>query len=763
MKLAFACIVRGADDEAKPLKHLLASIAPHVDAMYVTVTQPNKKVIETAEFFGANVSHFEWCNNFAKARRFNFAQVPKEYDYIMWGDADDTFENIEGIKDTIEQNPADAYAMFYFYDFDKYGLPTVVHAKTQIVKHDGSFEWRGAIHEDLQTERKTTMYFLKGVKRIHHPTNERVNRSSARNLAIAETGDKRDPRTWWNIANGHASLGQDKESRTAFETFLETSQSDGEKYIALLRLAYIDARVGGAQKGIERARQAIAIRYDYPDAYFTLGELLHDCNRHQEAVDAVLEGLKKKPPVHELIVFNPRDYDYNPLMLLAKIYWTMSKPDQALTCLKKCKEIQPKNLALDTMIENAEKEAKDYEVVLKTIKKLSTLKTTKAKLSLIDKQTEDVRKHPLLLRERNLLDYNTTSSGRDLVYFCGYTERVWTPESVKEGIGGSEEAVIHLSKEFAKNGWNVTVYNNCGEESVHDGVTYKPWYLYNLRNKVDVLILWRHPGALDHNPNADKILLDLHDTVAPDEFLENRVKKLDKIFVKSQAHRELYPKIPDEKFVILPNAIVPEDFAKDIDRDPFLIINTSSPERGLKAAVRVFKKVKEKEPRAKMKWAYGWDVYEAVHATDKRRMDFKRELLKEMEEAGVENMGKISHKDVATMTMSAGIMLYPTHFHEIDCVSLRKAQLGGAVPVTTDFAAIKETVQHGYKVPTKHTKDTWAPPYVIDFSEEDDNDDAYVEAVLQAFEWRDEQRQHMRESARKFTRAHVAGVWIDHF
>jgi hypothetical protein len=142
-------------------------------------------------------------------------------------------------------------------------------------------------------------------------------------------------------------------------------------------------------------------------------------------------------------------------------------------------------------------------------------------------------------------------------------------------------------------------------------------------------------------------------------------------------------------------------------------------------------------------------------------MKFKDDLIQEMKDSGVTNLGKVSHQKIAELTLGAGVMLYPTHFYEIDCVSLRKAQLGGAVPVTSDFAAINETVQHGYKVPSVHTKETWAPPYVIDFSEDESEDDEYVDALLQAFTWTDEQRKEMREFASRFDREYVASVWLN--
>ena len=62
---------------------------------------------------------------------------------------------------------------------------------------------------------------------------------------------------------------------------------------------------------------------------------------------------------------------------------------------------------------------------------------------------------------RNTTYLKRTSSGKDLVIYCGQTPHQWDSDPSKV-IGGSEEAVINLARELAKLSWNITVYNNCG-------------------------------------------------------------------------------------------------------------------------------------------------------------------------------------------------------------------------------------------------------------------------------------------------------------
>src|SRR5437867_3546087 len=78
-------------------------------------------------------------------------------------------------------------------------------------------------------------------------------------------------------------------------------------------------------------------------------------------------------------------------------------------------------------------------------------------------------------------------------------------------IAGSEEAVINLSRELTQLGWNITVYNSCGNKPVsHMGVTYCPFWEFNPWDRQDVVVLWRWPRNIDLDINADKIFLDMH-------------------------------------------------------------------------------------------------------------------------------------------------------------------------------------------------------------------------------------------------------------
>jgi glycosyltransferase involved in cell wall biosynthesis len=726
MKIALALIVKNSEDEAIALSQCLAYTARYVDGIFITITSQENEAKESLKkicsLFRATVSYFEWTNNFAAARNYNFSTVPKDYDYILWLDADDAVRGLEKLKETIKKHPADAYSFFYLYAFDENKNPTVVHAKTQVVKNDGCVEWVGRLHEDFKENRTLTRFHIDGIERIHLSTKERYDSAKKRNLEIALEqlrDEPDDPRSLWNVGNCYVACANYEKADEYLSQFLKDSRSDDEKYIARLRLAEVLWTLGRKQEAIEHAQAAIGIKPNFPDAYFTLGSLYSQSNQLQKSIELYLTGLTKPRPYHKIIVYNPRDYDYVPMMELAKVYFKLSRPDLALPLLEGCSTIYPNDKSLKQTIKLIKKEVVKFEAVVKILQRLSKIKD-KAKLKReFEKIPDEFKSHPGICNLRNLNFLKTESSGRDLVIYCGHTEEEWTPETIKEkGIGGSEEAVYHLSNLLAEKGWNVTVYNNCGHRVQKFGqVTYAPYWTWNYKDKQDIVIIWRTPIYLDFDINCDKIFVDLHDVLPAAEFTESRIKKIKKIFVKSKFQRDLFPHVPDEKFVIIPNGIEPEKFTKLLDRDSKLIINTSAPNRGIAVLTEMFAEIKKEVPDARLQWYYGWFTFDKGFEGDEKVAKWKADLQKRMKEVGVEDMGRINHDQIAEVNLKANVWAYPSGFGEIDCISLTKAMAAGAIPVTTDFAALGEKAGHGgFFAHSDLTSEDWWKPTQFDFS-----------------------------------------------
>ena len=72
-----------------------------------------------------------------------------------------------------------------------------------------------------------------------------------------------------------------------------------------------------------------------------------------------------------------------------------------------------------------------------------------------------------------------------------------------KGLGGSESALLYLSRDLAALGHDITIINNCGEqEGKYDGVNYKKFtnlkdtVNYTKKNDLDIFVSFRDPEAL---------------------------------------------------------------------------------------------------------------------------------------------------------------------------------------------------------------------------------------------------------------------------
>jgi glycosyltransferase involved in cell wall biosynthesis len=774
-KIALAMIAKGDGTETEDLMRCLKYASPCVNGIFITLTDNgkgiDKETIEKCESWGAVVSKFDWVNHFAKARNFNFSQVPEEYDYILWLDSDDALRvNDKTPADIIKENPGvDCFSMWYQYSFDEHKNPIVSHHKTRIIRNDGCVEWAGKLHEDFKENRAIEHKHIEGIDVLHLQSDERIRITKERNLEIATQGVENkpdDPRSYWNLANSQKATGDNKGAIETFEKFIKMSFSDEEKYIAFLRMSEAYLAIKLEPEAVETAQRAIGLKPEYPDAYFNLGMIYVFTDQLRKAADAYLLGLLKPKPYYSIIVFNPRDYDYTPMKNLAKIYIALGRPDLACPMLEGCLKVIPKDEETKKILEMVKEAKIKFDEGIKIAKTLSKIKDKKELKKKYDKIPTELKLHPFICQVRNQKLIKETSSGKDIAFYCGNTAREWSPDSLKEGIGGSEEAIIHLSRLLSDKGWNVEVYNNCGHTEKKFGkVRFKPFWSFNCRDKQDVVVLWRTPRMAEHKINSDKIIIDLHDVIQPGEFNQKRLAQIDKVFVKSEFHKSLFPNVPEDKFVVVPNGIETDKFkpTDDIKRDPYLMINTSSPDRGINGLIDLFLEVKKQVPEVKLKWCYGWGVFDVVHSDNPKMMDWKKSVVEKMEKAGVENLGRINHEEIIKLHKEANILAYPTDFAEIDCIAVSKALAAGNIVVATDFSSIGEKADYGYWVKSDKNKDNWCPPGRFDFSVEDEEvKKQWVEQCIKALKqgMSDEDREkEIKLAKERFDWERVADVW----
>jgi len=705
-------------------------LAKYVDSIFLTITGNNEKCEEIAKKYGAIVSYFEWNKNFADARNFNFAQVSKDFDYIVWTDSDDVWKNPQLLRDLtvrMKEEAIDVLNLVYNYHYDEYGKLDTEHTKSRVLKNDGCVRWNDAeLHEDFTPQRQIMTDLNKDMVVIHLTDSARLDRALARNTEISETAFKKhpnDPRIYWNLANCYLSEGKFDDTIPLYLDFLGMSNSEEERFTAWHRLAVAYANTGDYARALQSELEALALRPWYPDSYFGLGNIYMKMGKFRAAKEMLEDGFTKKISTDEKIAWNPREYDYLPRMLLAETYLKLLRPKDAVKNLKMALKVYPDSKRVKRLIKSLAPEVRKFDAANKVYKQAQVITDRKELKKLLDSVPPDMKYYPAIVNLRNRHFVKQTSSGKDVAIYCSYTENEWDADTFKtKGVGGSEEAIIQLAKRWAVDGWNVEIYANIGtNEKIIDGVKWLPFAAWNYRDKQDVVILWRHPKPLDYDINADIILVDMHDVIPPQEFTPDRIARVTKVMFKSRAHRDYCSNIPDEKVMIIPHGLDIgkfEERAIVVKRNPYKIINTSSPDRSLLTNMEIIERVYDAlsddlKPKLKFRWNYGFRVWDGEFANDEKMIEWKRRAVEKMEKlkkCGImekESGDMISQDAIVDQYLESGLMLYPSEFFEIGFISGTKAILAGVIPVTTDAFAQGEFLKEGIISHSDKTYDNW--------------------------------------------------------
>ncbi len=278
------------------------------------------------------------------------------------------------------------------------------------------------------------------------------------------------------------------------------------------------------------------------------------------------------------------------------------------------------------------------------------------------------------------------------------------------GIGGSETAVVELSRRLAIRGHAVNVYAPIQDDCPRMDQGGARWFPVEEADfsQRGFWPIFRSPWVLDDFPldhPYQKLWLVCQDVgYMPDQptgLTHERATKLDLLMALCNEHGSFLHKHWPEcngRFALSSNGIKTDKIIElaatsQIERDPFKVIYTSSPDRGLLTLLEIIKRAREFEPRLTLAACYGWDNMEKLQTVKNARLRKECDTL--MDELGFKYLGRLGQTDLWRQYLSAGIWCYPTHFTETSCICCMEAQALGAIPITNPLWALVDNVRHG--------------------------------------------------------------------
>lgn len=641
--------------------------------------------------------------NFAAARNASLNAATE--DYVLWLDADDIPIGLNNLRKVITQHPeTDVFDAIYDYGKDEEGNPIADHIRERVIRNDGKMEWKGGklglIHETLLPKSKLyePLHFEipDNVFRVEHHSTHHDESSVRNHIALLYEYLKtegEDPRTTYY-------LGVEFFNRKMYDycikillEYVKVGGSTEDRYYAWLKIAQAYHQLGDAKSGRDAYLRAQTEMPHRPDAFLGMGESYHEEKDWIRSTDYLLTGLNKQLPSGKHGV-GKVDYTFRPAGYLALNYLELGQPGKAYEWFVRAAKMNPKHpwvKEYSALFSDAH-DLNEYVQSFVKLGQLSQRLYPKTLSKLAEVVPDELMDQELLMDFRWRYARPKVWPDKSIVFWCSSAFEDWGPESLVKGCGGSEEAIIQLSKRLVKLGFEVTVYNNCIKEGTFDGVKWVRFERFNPRDIFNVLVSWRN-NCFDQPKVASKKFVDMHDVVDSQFYIEDFLKDV-KILVKSEFHRTTQPHLPDDKFIIIPNGIDTNQFRKIPKKVKNSLVYTSSYDRGLEHILKMWPDIKKEVPDATLDAYYGWELFDTMpwgkKPDSQRWKAMMQELLKQ---DGVTDHGRVGTEEVAKAYLKADVWAYPTKFPEIDCITATKAMAAKCVPITTDYAVMKERNQ----------------------------------------------------------------------
>ena len=598
LKISFSIIVKD-DSEVKSFKESLYSVLPYVKFAQITSngkeTSQIEALIESTRGIFPNVeidyTHLPWTDDFSAQRNHSFNRVPKDTDFIYWQDADDLLvggEHLQELAKQAQTNGKDVVFLAYWYGCSFDGEPSLQTFKEVDIEHyrerlirPGVVTWKGRLHETpVPVEGQKNNYTKfpyhqedRPMAVMHTASADESLEKMQRNQRILELQlkqereeDTADPRTLLYLMKIYTELGGDLLPLCIEmgEEYLTKSGWDEERANACDLMAICSTKMGKNHEAIKYLHKAISEYPHQPLHYVRLALAYFNVGRNREARHWTEMCGQMELDSKTAGISNPKELKVLLAQIILKLKYQVDKDiDGAVEAAKALLKEQPleenhENLLflMDRQdLKNASENTLSLLNYLENIGDKDSIRGMLNALPLV------ISEQPFAINHRKKTTSPRIWGDKEICYFANFGGKhfeKWDSKSLSKGIGGSETAVIELSKAWVDMGYKVTIYGDPEHMGEQGGVTYLPWYYFNKGDKFNIIIFWRN-WVLSPAIKSKKTIIDLHDIWNPIDMKEEHLNAIDTIMVKSEYHKNLAGKEMlskyGDKFKIVSNGI----------------------------------------------------------------------------------------------------------------------------------------------------------------------------------------------------------------
>lgn len=669
--IALAMIVK---NEAHNLPGLLESVHGCFDEIHITDTGSADTTVDYLKsekaFEAAGcpifIHHFEWINDFSKARQYSFDQVPDHMDFIMWMDGDDVLDGKDAFIHFRDHtlHCCHMWLVKYDYAFDVNGNSMCTFVRERIVKNNYGFHWKYFVHEGIIPPNNKSVHSqpINTFKIKHIRTDVDLKQDRSRNISMfKEREDELDSRMRYYFGKELFDNGEYVKAVQVLQKL--TSENDPwfsitDRVMAMQYLSMAYAQCFKWDNSLNVALLGLQLSADRGEFFNLIADaLLKKQNPGGAIIFYKAAKFCSETNFNGFIHTSPIAVKEYPAVQLANIYLQIGRFHEAQ------KEIE----YLESLNYPDVQRFKDQIVRVKYLNNLGPAE------------------------EKVLSDDIVISTPP------GTVTSDWDENVLKvKGLGGSETACVEVARKLHER-TKRTVKVFMQRETVDimpSGVEYYPIHMleeYFRRNKPYRHIAWRHTTKLTEAPTY----IWSHDLVtAGGENVNNYTKYL----CLSGFHKEFTKDllgVPEHKIELVRNGIDPECFIKlqSVDKIPNKIMFSSSPDRGLERSINIVKRIREEFPDVSLHVFYGTaNMRKMGNAAEADRLDH----LVRIHDFVVDH-GFVSKDELMKHMKESVCWLYPADFIETSCITAMEAACAHAYPLVRNMGALPYTLKEVYE------------------------------------------------------------------
>ena len=338
------CLCMIVKDEIEVLKNALDSVVDLLDYWVIADTGSTdgtqafvKEYFKDKDIPGEFYED-EWVN-FAKNRQLVFERAIDKADYLMTLDADEMLITNKGNK------PIKNKKVSKLPKFSKDLIRTYTHLKpwvykrAQFFKGDLAWKWAEGLHEYPYLEKPHSEQFVDNIA-IYTEGGGARGKENDRLLKdiqqLEESLEKTPtPRNFYNIAMTQQSRGDYGSAIAAYDSCIEMTSWDEERYMALISKGQCLVYSGRRSESMVVFAEATRHKPDRPEAYYWLAEQ-HFHNKQYILCRLILEHVLKIPfPKDQLSLVDTQIYDWKITDVLSLCYYFEAESKKAAKMMRK--------------------------------------------------------------------------------------------------------------------------------------------------------------------------------------------------------------------------------------------------------------------------------------------------------------------------------------------------------------------------------------------------------------------------------------------